>query len=745
MKFKKSLILASALLLLASCGGIGGSSSSEAPITTSESPVVTSEEPAVTSEVPAVTSEDTPVVTSESPAVTSEEAPVATSEESPTVTSEEPVISSEEVVSSEEPVISSEEIIESSEEPAVKTTLVDRTASSNFGKIDDYSIDPSEVKADDIVSFRVTPRADYLVKSVTHNGEEVKEMSTKPGYYEIHLAPGKNFIAATYKVDDSKDYLETFKPNLTKKEYYNVFHDKSGNYGKTSLDFRQDGVELMDFKGFMNIVDGDTTHFQTMNYGYTVKVRYLGIDTPESTSEIEEWGKTASNFSKKLFNTKEGTENPVLKWVMLMSSAKASGIPGTEDPDHPWGSSTDGNGRNLAFVWVSYVDEPTLDDWTCVNLAMVANGFSNNTLSLSGAGEDYYFAFDKAERRAEQLKLGKFSGEKDENYFYYDPKHPYYDGEVEQISISDIYTTTPNYATTGLKNIKEDDPSTYTPYVDGKTLYRIEGYVTRLIGYAFYVQEQPSYDQSEGLPEAYGLYVFTYSAHPFKVGDHVSICGIFSVYSGTYQMQGVQYSDFDVDEIRNMYILRNEDGKLDRRNKIVPIEVTYTEFNSKNYDGVLVKVTDPITGKTKSAGGGFVIEYGGSYEVDTYNTKYPFYNSSNKIVFVGWYGSDTSQGLRVCQDADTLISYGTETAYSYRFYIGGELYYYPMHPEYVDTPAHRREHLEDPDMMHLTYEAKTMYVTGISTNYISTSGSEKTKCHTLNLTSPADISFVEVN
>ena len=70
--------------------------------------------------------------------------------------------------------------------------------------------------------------------------------------------------------------------------------------GENYCDFNVDGVEKMltesDYptdcqsKVFTNYVDGDTTSFTTYNGFYNVKVRYLAVDTPESTSEIEEWG-----------------------------------------------------------------------------------------------------------------------------------------------------------------------------------------------------------------------------------------------------------------------------------------------------------------------------------------------------------------------------------------------------------------------------------------------------------------------
>ena len=50
-------------------------------------------------------------------------------------------------------------------------------------------------------------------------------------------------------------------------------------------------------------IDGDTTHFNLktpVNGSSVLKARYLAINTPESTGKIEEYGKTASEFTKQL-------------------------------------------------------------------------------------------------------------------------------------------------------------------------------------------------------------------------------------------------------------------------------------------------------------------------------------------------------------------------------------------------------------------------------------------------------------
>ena len=62
-------------------------------------------------------------------------------------------------------------------------------------------------------------------------------------------------------------------------------------------------------------IDGDTTHFyinQSGNYNNisktpgidgVLKARYLGVNTPESTGKIEEWGKKASKFTQEKLAT----------------------------------------------------------------------------------------------------------------------------------------------------------------------------------------------------------------------------------------------------------------------------------------------------------------------------------------------------------------------------------------------------------------------------------------------------------
>ena len=94
-------------------------------------------------------------------------------------------------------------------------------------------------------------------------------------------------------------------------------------------------------------IDGDTAHFYDLNGDY-IKVRFLGINTPESTYENDPWGKAASRYTaEKLRNAKT---------IVLESS----------------GSRTDAYERYLAYVWV---------DEVLLNLQIVQEAYSHSTLS----------------------------------------------------------------------------------------------------------------------------------------------------------------------------------------------------------------------------------------------------------------------------------------------------------------------------------------------------------------------------
>lgn len=590
-------------------------------------------------------------------------------------------------------------------ENEVKTpvaTILDATAGSLYGTVSDFSLDlKGQYKPGDELKFKVTAAEDFTINTVTVNNEAATPVEGEEGFYKYTLKEGQNRVMATYNIDKEKDFVDAFKLNIPDDVFAKVMLNAPTNASAADreskyYDFRRDGIEQVNLKGFLNYVDGDTTHVETVNYGYTVKIRYLGIDTPESTSEIEEWGKSASNFNKSLWSK--------AKKAILQSQGWARG-------DEDKAATADGNQRSLAYVWYSEKDNPTKEDFRCLNLEMVYQGFSQGIGSVSDMGKDFYLAFDKANMSAEANKRNQYSGEVDANYYY---------GTPIEITMKELYM----------------DGGVNSHYVDQKTLYRIHGYVSRKIAGAFYIQDKPSYTQSgTDLPEAYGLYVFTYAQTDIAVGDEVSVIGALSVYSGNVQLQGISYNTINVDPNRDTQIITSG-------NEIKPIEMTSAQFNEKkSYDCVLVKFTDTLYAYNKTStynGETQDASEGGIWEVNKYNDHYPFYNTSNKLIFFAHAGSESGKEIRITQDENILVSYRTETSYTYKFWTGGTVNYNPKGAEYV-YPTLSEDETIAAKLITKEYKAKMFDLTGICQNYVSTSG--KTQQYMLTIVAPGDVNI----
>lgn len=141
--------------------------------------------------------------------------------------------------------------------------------------------------------------------------------------------------------------------------------------------FIEDGVgEVI----LVSATDGDTARFKDPITGKTFPVRFLGIDTPESTIEKDPWGKAASNYTaNKLYNAQT---------IVLEAE----------------GARTESYDRYLAFVWV---------DGKLLNLQIVEQAYSNSTL-INSKYEEYFI-----EASAFAKKTGRrFYGETDPGYDY---------------------------------------------------------------------------------------------------------------------------------------------------------------------------------------------------------------------------------------------------------------------------------------------------------------------------------------
>ena len=623
-------------------------------------------------------------------------------------------------------------------------TYRDVTVDSIYGKISEYSA--AKVKAGDTLQFKVTPSQYFYIDTVTNNDKPCKVVKANADgskIYSTTIQSGENKLKATYAVDETVDFVDEFKLNISDEVFNLVMSkaegsDKDGrtlDEKKKDLDFRRCGIEKMrapcEYKNgkrveksskdvFVNYVDGDTTHVETNNLGYTVKIRYLNIDTPESTSEIEEWGLTASYFSKYIytgnpeywnkikFSFPEGYENHLQAGItsMILVSEDANknmdkitvnDLKIGSDEVGPYAATTDGNQRNLAYVWYSTAENPTKDTFRCLNLEMVYEGFSFGIGSSENTSEYVYRFFDAANLSAKannrHLNLPENAG-LDDNYFYYNGTAA---TPIQTLTLKQLYDSAPN----------DEDIGKYpeSPLANKKTLYRIEGYVSVKLKTAFYIQDKTSYDNDAviaGTETPLGLYIFTYSETPIAVGDYVSCVGALSSYGGTFQMQGISFHTRPV-EPRDTKV-------LSKGHAITPIRVTGAQFNSLKLQQVLVEITDNVwfyDFDTSSATyGDESIAEGGSEEINKYNDAYPFYNTSNAPIFYASFGDTdnaqavneahrtqsgkastryTDEVIRFTLDQDIMVSFGIEEARSYKFFTGGESWYNDYGAEYASA------------------------------------------------------------
>ena len=183
-------------------------------------------------------------------------------------------------------------------------------------------------------------------------------------------------------------------------EYHDYVKDGSVTL---SLDYKNkkfydDGIEKV---SLLTPIDGDTAHF-TVSDGPTLKARFFGIDTPESTGKVQEWGVPASNFTKE--KLKAANENGT---IVISSPQDTYAKP---SPD------STGN-RYVSLVWINEtVKDAPYDQLYLLNLWIVQEGLSMK--KNVSTYPNYETSFDAAEAQAKAYKKKMWSGERDETFNY---------------------------------------------------------------------------------------------------------------------------------------------------------------------------------------------------------------------------------------------------------------------------------------------------------------------------------------
>lgn len=264
-------------------------------------------------------------------------------------------------------------------------------------------------------------------------------------------------------------------------------HDYKGK------DFYKDGIAQVKVAYY---IDGDTTHFQMTESNNTelIKSRYYGIDTPESTGQVEEYGKDASDFTKGKLEEANKNGTIVVSSINLDEYA-------TPEPD-----ST--GTRYLSLVWVN-LEKKNADfsELYLLNLWIVQEGYSY----VKGLDKlpEFKDAFLEAEEQARNLKLGMFCGKPDERYNY---------GDYTETSLLQLQNEV-------VANLK--DPNHENAYENKKV--RIRGAVAGYTNNILYLQSS-FFDETTGKTTYAGINVFTgmtpIASKFTQKNAYIQICGL---------------------------------------------------------------------------------------------------------------------------------------------------------------------------------------------------------------------------
>ena len=277
-------------------------------------------------------------------------------------------------------------------------------------------------------------------------------------------------------------------------------------------------------------VDGDTTHFNISDpsfEGGILKARYLGINTPESTGQIEPWGKKASNYTKEAL--KSATS-------IIVESDTAT-----------WNPDSTGD-RYLVWVWYKTAEDT---DYRCLNLEILQQGLA---LSSKSSDTSYADICVTILNQAVKHKLHVHSKEKDPDFYY---------GAAMPMTLKELKTNIESYRDKSVS---------------------FEGVVVRNSNQTAYLEE---YDEETGLyfgiQVYYGYNLGFYGEEILSVGNRVLIVGSVQYYEtgGTYQISDIFYHAMRPDDPENIQKISDghtaaytEVSVKDLLTKKVDIEVT---------------------------------------------------------------------------------------------------------------------------------------------------------------------------
>lgn len=298
--------------------------------------------------------------------------------------------------------------------------------------------------------------------------------------------------------------------------------------------------------------DGDTVSFDVAeDTDFPIRIRFLGVNTPESTGAIQPWGIKASHFTKS--KLRGATE------VVLVNDITQYGK-----------YDNTSSQRSLGFVWYRPGEN---EDFRCLNLELVEQGYSTNQLAQYSSNlPTYYDAFKQAGDNAKAAGL-RVNGQNDCDFDS--------SGEVVETTIANAKE---NFDELGV----QDDTAN-----SGKKL-RITAQIIAKSGYNFYCRDL---FQAEDDEIKSSIYAFTqYKSIDLEVGYVVQFYCKITKYYGNYQL-----TDIETNTQNNLYpfkyIARTQEEceALGYDYNVEPYYVDPTTINSDDdlipYEGNLLKMT----------------------------------------------------------------------------------------------------------------------------------------------------------
>lgn len=389
------------------------------------------------------------------------------------------------------------------------------------------------------------------------------------------------------------------------------YKDASGNSRK----FASDGIAQVTLK---TPIDGDTAHFYDTEHTdssiYVIKSRFWGIDTPESTGKIQEWGLPASNFTKKIL--KNANQNGT---IVVSSPSSTYGAP-----------SPDSTGsRYVSLIWINEtVKNAAYTDLILLNLYIVQEGYSwvKNVADIPAYSDIFY----EAEAQSKDFRLNLHSGERDPLFNY----EGYKDASLLEIKNEIIATI---------------NDSTHVNAFAGENV-RVEGVVAGFANNILYIQSYFSKEQGsekEG-GEWAGINIFTgASSIPTKfktVNNYIRLCGT-CVDSETFgfQISGASFKTLassDTDAVVLYYDTNADSTKVTPDElRVHTTESTLTQISSDVYGTprVLDYLYSPVKLTTQvTCTGGYLSDSGDA--ITLYVTDNETRNEVNIYIAFMYYG-----------------------------------------------------------------------------------------------------------